>query len=77
MALSGEFFIAYVGPYVDWQLEGPDGQGGGGTAAPVELLRFFTNVINDLIPQLGWEPGHRSSQRPCIRVLWLLSVDSD
>ena len=47
-----EGFITNVSPHVYWELEGPDGQGGTGAAAPHKLLRLPTDVIYYLVSQL-------------------------
>ena len=76
ICLLGENLVAYVGPDIDGQLVGPQGQDVGGAAAVVKLGRLLTDIIHQFITQLGWKSRHCSGKCFIICILGFWSVDS-
>ena len=68
-SVLGEFQIADMGEYSYRQLHGPNRQHCSGAAAAVQLGRLLTDIIDDLIPQLGWKSRHGTPKSFSVRIL--------
>ena len=66
-----------MGPYVHWQLHGPNCKGRLITTAALKLLGFAADVINHLHAELGGQTDHDPSERLLVSILGLRGINSN